>query len=158
MANEIPEAPQTARRESLQDRADKAIHDILDELNDELREDILDSQIELYRNFKRYHEARRLDDIDATVYAGVDISLNTWVLQDLYAVAEKRKLDVIEWRYKSHAEEITEWTQAILKEHARQQGEDFLRSLGIASMEELDPKNHFSKSNLVVMAKTAGGK
>jgi hypothetical protein len=50
-------------------------------------------------------------------------------------VAGKRKLDVIEWRFRSYAEEITEWTQAILKEYSREQDEGFLRSLGIAPMQ-----------------------
>lgn len=143
--------------ESTQRNADKS--DLLEELtDDELLEAILDRQIDLGRGLIKYGDARRAGDDDATVYAGVDVSIATWVLQDLYAVAEKRKLDIIEWRYKSSAEEITEWTQALLKEYSREQDEDFLRSLGIASLEDVNSNEHFSKGNLVVMAKTAGGK
>jgi hypothetical protein len=115
---------------------------LLEELADaELIGEILDSQIDLCHDLKKYDEARRVTNDDATVHAGVDISIDTWILQDLYAVAGKRKLDVIEWSFRSYAEEITEWTQAILKEYSREQDEDFLRSLGIAPMQSSEGGN-----------------
>jgi hypothetical protein len=102
-----------------------------DELTDQILDKIWESQLKQCSELIAYWIATKTDDTTAVRSTGKRLSITTRKLQSLYAIAETQKVDIPEWRHKSEAQTL---------------------------LRRIDSEQRACNGNLIVMAKTAGGK